>query len=88
MPRSGKHHAVLPVVRVGRWTGSMGEGLAIGFAAFGAREEGTRMAGLKGAVDDFSLPSSGLRIELPTERLYSVTGQAREEFVPSPLPKR
>ncbi|MGN6057666.1 MAG: S41 family peptidase [Sphingomicrobium sp.] len=82
LPRRGKYHAKLPIVRVGRWTGSMGEGLAIGFAAFGARVEGTPMAGLKGAVYDFKLPSSGLTVKLPAERLYTVSGLPREEFVP------
>lgn len=83
LPRPGKHRAMLPLVRVGRWTGSMGEGLAIGFAALGARVEGTRMARLKGAVYDFGLPSSGLVVKLPAERLYSVNGQPREDFVPA-----
>lgn len=82
LPRPGKHHAALPVIRVGRWTGSMGEGLAIGFAALGAKVEGTRMAGLKGAIYDFSLPSSGLVVKFPAERLYTVQGQRREDFIP------
>jgi carboxyl-terminal processing protease len=83
LPRPGKYHATLPVVRVGRWTGSMGEGIAIGFAALGARVEGTRMAQLKGAVYDFNLPSSGMVVKLPAERLYTVKGQPREDFVPA-----
>jgi hypothetical protein len=83
VPRAGKHHSTLPVVRVGRWTGSMGEGIAIGFAAMGARVEGTRMAQLKGAVYDFPLPTSGLVVKLPAERLYTVKGQPRENFVPA-----
>jgi C-terminal processing protease CtpA/Prc len=82
LPRPGKYHATLPVVRVGRWTGSMGEGIAIGFAALGARVEGTRMAQLKGAVYDFSLPSSGMVVKLPAERLYTVKGQPREDYLP------
>lgn len=85
LPRAGKFHRKLPVVRVGRWTGSMGEGIAIGFAALGARVEGTRMAQLKGAVYDFPLPSSGLVVKLPAERLYTVDGTPREQFTPSPL---
>ena len=85
LPRSGKHHAVLPLVQVGRWTGSMGEGLAIGFAALGARIEGTPMAQLKGAVYDFNLPSSGLTVKLPAERLYTVEGLPREKFIPKPM---
>jgi hypothetical protein len=83
LPRSGKYHAVLPTIRVGRWTGSMGEGLAIGFAALGARVEGTRMAQLKGAVYDFALPSSGLVVKFPAERLYALNGKPREAFEPS-----
>jgi carboxyl-terminal processing protease len=88
LPRSGKHHAMLPTIRVGRWTGSMGEGLAIGFAALGARVEGTRMAQLKGAVYDFALPSSGLIVKFPAERLYAVNGKPREAFEPSPASGR
>lgn len=85
LPRPGKHHARLPLVRVGRWTGSMGEGLAIGFAALGARVEGSMMAGLKGAVYDFNLPSSGMTVKFPAERLYTVAGQPRELFRPVPM---
>ena len=61
----------------------MGEGIAIGFAALGARVEGTKMAQLKGAVYDFPLPSSGLVVKLPAERLYTVSGLPREKFVPA-----
>lgn len=83
LPRKNKYHALLPTVRVGRWTGSMGEGLAIGFAALGARVEGSRMAQLKGAVYDFRLPSSGLVVKFPAERLYTTGGIPRENFIPS-----
>jgi len=85
LPRQGKHRAPLPIVLVGRWTGSMGEGLAIGFAALGSRVEGTPMAQLKGAVYDFNLPSSGLTVKMPAERLYTVGGLPREKFVPRPV---
>jgi len=88
LPRANKRHSVLPTVRVSRWTGSMGEGLAIGFAALGARVEGTRMAQLKGAVYDFSLPSSGLVVKFPAVRLYTVDGRPREKFVPVPMRRK
>jgi carboxyl-terminal processing protease len=84
LPRAGKHHATLPIVRVGRWTGSMGEGIAIGFAAIGARIVGTPMAQLKGAVYDLNLPASNLVVKIPVERLYTVDGRPRETFVPVP----
>lgn len=83
LPRAGKRHRGPVTVRVGRWTGSMGEGLAIGFDAIGARVEGGRMAGLLGAIYDYKLERSQQVIKLPTERLYSVSGVPRERFVPN-----
>lgn len=82
-PRPGKHHGGPVTVRVGRWTGSMGEGVAIGFDAIGASIVGDPMAGLLGAIEDHRLPNSGLVIKLPTERLYAVDGTAREDFRPA-----
>lgn len=82
LPRPGKHHDGPVTVRVGRWTGSMGEGLAVGFDALGARVQGDRMAGLLGAVYDLRLENSGLVIKLPAERLYAVDGTPREAFEP------
>lgn len=82
LPRPGKRHDGLVTIRVGRWTGSMGEGLAVGFDAIGARVTGDPMAGLLGAIFDHPLPGSGLVIKLPTERLYAVDGTPRESFVP------
>lgn len=84
LPRPGKHHDGPVTVRVGRWTGSMGEGLAIGFDAIGARVEGGPMAGLLGAIYDHPLEQSGLVIKFPTERLFHVDGTPREKFVPRP----
>lgn len=84
LPRAGMHHGGPVEVRVGRWTGSMGEGLAIGFDAIGARVTGTRMAGLLGAIEDQRLEHSGLVVKLPVERMMSVSGQPREAFVPRP----
>lgn len=85
LPRPHKYRRRLPTVLVGRWTGSMGEGLAIGFDAFGARVQGSRMAGLNGSVEDIDVGKSGLTIKLPTERLMTIDYQPREEFVPKAL---
>lgn len=82
LPRAGKHHDGPVTVRVGRWTGSMGEGLALGFDAIGARVEGGPMAGLLGAIYDHKLEQSGLTIKFPAERLFHVDGTPREQFVP------
>jgi carboxyl-terminal processing protease len=73
-------------VLVGHWTGSMGEGLAIGFDATGAATlVGTAMAGLLGATDRIVLPHTGIGLNLPTERLYHVDGTPREAFRPRAL---
>ena len=88
LPRAGKYHRGPVRVLVGRWTGSMGEGLAIGFDAIGAEVTGTRMAGLLGAIYDQRLEHSGLILKLPAERLAHVEGTPREAFVPAPARRR
>lgn len=80
LPRPGRRHRGPVHVRVGRWTGRMGEGLAIGLDALGARVTGCPMAGLPGAVHDVHLDASGLGLKFPAERLYSVRGVPREAF--------
>jgi C-terminal processing protease CtpA/Prc len=71
------------IVLVGRWTGSMGEGLAIGLhAARGALVLGEPMAHLLGSVQEYKLPQSGIAVRIPTEKLFSVDGKPREAFVP------
>jgi carboxyl-terminal processing protease len=82
LPRAGRRHRGPVRVLVGRWTGSMGEGLAIAFDAIGADVRGDPMAGLLGAIVDYPLGNSGLVLKLPTERLYAVDGTPREAFVP------
>ncbi|RSK46328.1 S41 family peptidase [Hymenobacter perfusus] len=72
------------VVLVGPWTSSMGEGITIGFDALGrATIMGTEMARLNGAINSFRLPNSTFGFNIPTERLYHVNGQPRENFVPT-----
>lgn len=85
LPRPGKYHSGRVTVRVGRWTGSMGEGLAIGFDAIGARVAGDPMAGLLGAIYDHRLEQSDQVIKFPTERLSAIDGTPREKFVPKPI---
>ncbi|MEO8259947.1 MAG: S41 family peptidase [Acidobacteriota bacterium] len=72
------------VVLVSHWTGSMGEGLALGFDAINAATiVGTPMAGLLGATSHFELPQSHIGVNLPVERLFHVNGTPREDFVPT-----
>jgi carboxyl-terminal processing protease len=73
------------VILVGRWTGSMGEGLAIGLnATRNAPVVGTPMARMLGALGEIKLPASGIVVRIPTERLYHVNGTTREAFLPHP----
>jgi carboxyl-terminal processing protease len=82
-PRGSDPYRAPVVVLVGRWTGSMGEGLAIGMDGIGrATIVGTRMAGLLGANYERLLPNSGIVVRIPAEKLYHVDGTPREEFVP------
>ena len=81
-PRGPFRYARTVVVLVSHWTGSMGEGLALGFDAAGAVVVGTPMARLLGATYSFELPNSKLRVNLPTERLFHVNGTPRDAFVP------
>jgi carboxyl-terminal processing protease len=76
-----------PVVTlVGAWTGSMGEGLAVGLeAARGVPMLGRRMAGLRGALGERRLPHSGIVVRIPVERLFHVDGTPREEVRPISL---
>ncbi len=84
LPRAGKFHPGPVSVRAGRWTGSMGEGLASGFLALGKPVCGSAMAGLKGGVYDFDLPKTGLRVKFPAERIYTVAGAPREKLLLKP----
>ena len=71
------------VVLVNHWTGSVGEGIAIGFDALKrATVIGTRMAGLNGANYSFRLPHTGIGFSFPAEKLFHVRGTPREAFVP------
>jgi carboxyl-terminal processing protease len=70
------------IVLGGHWTGSMGEGLMIGFEAIGVRTAGSRLAHLLGALFNEQLEVSGARVDLGEEQLFDVRGKPREDFVP------
>ena len=85
-PRGPWRYAQPVIVLVGRWTGSMGEGMAIGLDAMHrARICGSRMAGLNGSVFDHALPISDISVRLPGERLSHLDGTPREAFLPPVL---
>lgn len=71
------------VVLVGRWTGSMGEGMAIGLDALGRADViGTRMAGLAGGTEAARLEETGLSLFFPTYDLLHVDGTQRHRWSP------
>lgn len=72
------------VILVNHWTGSVGEGITIGFDALRrARIIGTEMARLNGAVYSFRMPHTNIGFTFPAEKLFHVNGTPREEFQPS-----
>ena len=71
------------VILVNHWTGSMGEGIAIGFDALKRGTiVGTKMAGLTGAINGYQTGTSKIPFSFPTEQLYHVNGIPREDFIP------
>ena len=71
------------VVLVNHWTGSMGEGIAIGMDGMKrATIVGTEMARLAGATSGIKLPNTGIGVTFPTEKLFHTNGVPREKFVP------
>lgn len=71
------------VVLVGRWTGSMGEGLAIGFdASEKAMVVGSEMERLAGEMSGFSFKNLDFGYRLSTARLFHVNGTPREKYIP------
>ncbi len=74
------------IILIDHWTGSMGEGTAIGLrSAAHAVLVGTSMAGLRGAIEGQDLPCSKVNFRLPVERLYEVGGGPRELAKPDVL---
>jgi C-terminal processing protease CtpA/Prc len=71
------------VILVNHWTGSVAEGITIGFDAFRrATIIGTEMARLNGAIYSYEMPFSKISFSVPVEKLFHVNGTPREKFVP------
>ena len=83
-PRGSFAYTAPIVALVDHWTGSMGEGIAIGLDGMGAATVvGTEMARLSGATSGITLPNTGIGVTFPTEKLFHVNGAPREQFVPT-----
>lgn len=71
------------VLLVGRWTGSMGEGITIGFDAMKRAEIiGTEMARLLGGIWNYTLDETGIGFQFPGIKIYHVNKIPRENFIP------
>lgn len=72
------------VILVGRWTGSMGEGLAIGFEGMErAKIVGTEMERLAGEMTGFYLKHQDYSYQLSFAKLYHINGTPREKYIPT-----
>ena len=86
-PRGPFAYTAPVFVLVGRWTGSMGEGIAMGLDdGLRALAIGDPMAGLLGAITEIRLPNTGIAVRIPTERLTTPGGTPRELFGTTPVP--
>ena len=69
------------IALVGRWTGSMGEGMAIGLDGMARAEVlGDCMAALAGGTNDISLAQSGISIRIPAYDLTHLDGTSRHQW--------
>lgn len=72
------------VILVGRWTGSMGEGLAIGFEGMERAEiVGSEMERLAGEMNRFLFKNQNYGYRLSTAKLIHINGTPREKYVPT-----
>ena len=71
------------VLLVDHWTGSVSEGIVVGFDAFKrVTTIGTKMAALNGAIYSYQMPNTKIGFSFPVEKLYHVNGIPRELFTP------
>lgn len=77
------------VILVGRWTGSMGEGVAIGFDGMNrVKVVGSEMERLAGEMSGFSFKNQKFGYRLSIAKLFHVNNTPREEYVPEVFVKQ
>jgi C-terminal processing protease CtpA/Prc len=84
-PRKDKYYDKPLAILVNHWTGSIAEGITIGFDAFHRPHTkiiGTDMARLNGAVYTYTMPNSKINFSFTTERLFHTNGLPREQYIP------
>lgn len=83
VPRGKTYHNPI-VILAGRWTGSMGEGLAIGFEGIRRAEVvGTEMHRLAGGMYAFPFGHRNYSFRISREKLYHLNGTPREKYIPT-----
>ena len=71
------------VILVGRWTGSMGEGIAMGFDGLQRAEiVGTEMRKLLGGMYGYSIKNTDINYNISEEKVYHINGCSRQNFIP------
>ena len=81
-PKNSKYDKPL-IVLVGRWTGSVGEGLASGFDGTGiGKIVGTEMEKLAGATKSYSFSNFDYGYQAPYIDVLHISGLQREKFTP------
>lgn len=79
----GKQYDKPLVVLANYWTGSMGEGIAIGFDGMKrATIIGTKMARLIGGMWSYDLKETGIGFSIPGIKIYHIDKSPREDFMP------
>jgi len=82
----GKTYEAPVIILVGKWTGSMGEGLAIGFEGMQrGTVMGTEMQRLAGSIEYFPFDQQFFGYRISTQKLSHVNGTPREKYVPTYL---
>ncbi|WP_338815021.1 S41 family peptidase [Bernardetia sp. Wsw4-3y2] len=81
-PRAEQYKKPL-VILVGRWTGSMGEGVSIGFDAMKrGKIVGSEMERLAGEIYYYPFENQSFGYRLSTAKLLHVNGTPREKYIP------
>lgn len=71
------------VVLVGRWTGNIGESLAVGLNEMDrAKIVGTKMGRYVGVSKNYLFKNQNYGLRIPTHKLFQVNGSSRENFIP------
>ncbi len=79
----GKQYTKPVIILVGKWTGSMGEGIAVGFDGMKrATIVGTEMKRLAGSDFDYKFNNQNFGYKLIWQRLYHIDGTPREKYIP------